>query len=517
MANRARWVGAFLRAAALAGGACDALLVGCTRQVHAPQIANIHVNNNPLNVLSAIVTFDAPGADSARAVYSTPGDTDAATPYVSVVGGAGRVVIVGLLPLSTYTITVQASGGHHQASATWGYGTRGLPSPVQAASLVSTGPFSRGLTLVSPLLDSASPNALRRGDRAIAVAFDALGRVRWYRQFDVAGSLALSQQPNGHFTIALPVAGWRKSGLNRDALLTDSGSVVRDVSAVLGGFEHAAVEWAEFLPSGDILHTYTAGAQETTSSQVLLMTGPAASPVLHLFGYTLRPRVGGLSPNRGDAASLDHQIVRQSPPGVIQFTWDAWDHYSVADWVDTTPAHPPIDVDHPNSLDFDLDGNYIASFPNLDAIVKVNAQTGAIIWQLGGRRNQFTIRDDPVGSFSGQYSAHVLPNGHLLIYDNGLRRIPRIPRAVEYALDVPHRVATLVWQYTPEPALSANALGSVQRLTNGNTLVGFGSVGQIEEVDPSGKTIAKATFAYNLRPEFYHATRIASLYQYERP
>ncbi len=139
------------------------------------------------------------------------------------------------------------------------------------------------------------------------------------------------------------------------------------------------------------------------------------------------------------------------------------------------------------------------------------------MWQFGGRRNQFAIRDDPLGSFSGQYSAHVLPNGHLLIYDNGLRRRPRIPRAVEYALDVPRRVATLVWEYTPEPALSANALGSVQRLSNGNTLVGFGSAGQIEEVDPRGKTVAKATFAYNLRPAFYHATRIASLYQYERP
>ena len=408
-------------------------------------------------------------------------------------------------------------GGRQQASATWGYATKGLPTPVQAASLVSTGPFSRGLTLVSPLLDSASPNALRRGNRAIAVAFDALGRLQWYRQFNVAGSLALSQQPNGHFTIALPLAGWSHSGLNRDAPPTDSGSVVRDVSAILGGFEHAAVEWAEFLPSGEILHTYTAGAGATTGSQALLMTGPASSPVLHLFGYTLQPRDGGLSPDGGNAASLGHQIVRESPPGVIQFRWDAWDHYNVADWVDTTPAHPPINVDHPNSLDFDLDGNYIASFPNLDAIVKVNAQTGAIMWQLGGRRNQFTFRDDPLGSFSGQYSAHVLPNGHLLIYDNGLRRRPRIPRAVEYALDIPHRVATLVWEYSPEPALSANALGSVQRLSNGNTLVGFGSAGQIEEVDPRGKTVAKATFAYNLRPAFYHATRIASLYQYERP
>ena len=296
MANRARWVGSFVRATALAVGAYGALLSGCTRQVHAPQIVNIHVENNPLNVLSAIVTFDAPGADSARAVYSTPGDTDAATPYVSVLGGTGRVVILGLLPLSTYTITVQAYAGHHQASATWGYWARGLPPPVQAASLVSTGPFSRGLTLVSPLLDSASPNGLRRGNRAIAVAFDALGRVRWYRQFDVAGSLSLSQQPNGHFTIALPLTGWKQDELNRTAPPTDSAPVVRDVSAILGGFEHAAVEWAEFLPSGEILHTYTAGTGETTGSQALLMTGPAfesGAPPLRL--HTAAARWGAVS------------------------------------------------------------------------------------------------------------------------------------------------------------------------------------------------------------------------------
>ena len=47
------------------------------------------------------------------------------------------------------------------------------------------------------------------------------------------------------------------------------------------------------------------------------------------------------------------------------------------------------DFDHPNSLDFDLDSNYVVSFRQLGAVVKVNAQKRRHpMWQLGGARNR---------------------------------------------------------------------------------------------------------------------------------
>ena len=489
-------------------------LLACSGHV---KVSNLHADANPLNVLSAIVTFSATGVDSARAVYSTSDDTVSTTPYVRVTGAVGRVPILGLLPFHTYAVTVQAWGGGHMTSANWGYATGGLPPWVQAASLVPTGTFSQGYTLVSPLRDSSPRSAALPPDDAIAVAFDALGRVRWYRVFPVVGSVELKQQPNGHFTIGLPMSGW---GSRRGSLVratTDSGRVGPQRQAVPGGFDGATVDFAEFLPTGEIIHRYSAGPGEFTGSHELLITGPDSNPVLHLFGYTRRPfdfsRLGGPANGSG----VGHQLIRESPPGVVEFKWDAWDHYGVTDWIEPTGAAPPDDFDHPNSLAFDLDSNYIVSFRNMGAVVKINAHSGAIMWQLGGARSQFTIRNDPLGFFSGQHSVRVLPNGHLLLYDNGLRHKPPVSRVVEYALDVPHRIATMVWEYRPQPGLFTVAFGSAQRLSNGNTLVGFGYAGEIHEVDARGKLVARGTFEYGLRPTFYRATRIASLYEYERP
>lgn len=486
-------------------------LAACAGNV---RVANVRAEANPFNVLSAIVTFTASGVDSARVLYTTPGDTDSATPYVPVTGAAGRIAILGLLPFHTYVITVEAWGGGYRSSAKWGYATGKLPARVQAASLVLSGTFSRGFTLVSPLRDSSPAYAKLPADSAIAVAFDALGRLQWYRIFPVVGSVELKQQRDGHFTMALPLSGWAPRGVHIRAT-TDSGSATPQRQAVPGGFDGATVAFADFLPDGQIVNWYDAGPGEFTGSHELLMTGTATNPVLHLFGYTRRPFDFTSLKGPANGSGVGHQLIRESPPGTVVFRWDAWDHYGAADWIEPTGAAPPDDFDHPNSLAFDLDSNYIVSFRNMGAIVKVNAHTGAIMWQLGGRRNQFTIRNDPLGGFSGQHCVRVLPNGHLLIYDNGLRHKPPVSRAVEYALDVPHRIATMVWQY--DANIFTIAFGSVQRLSNGNTLVGFGYAGEIHEVNPKGQLVAQASFAYGMRPAFYRATRIALLYQYERP
>ncbi len=496
----------FVRASARAVrlvAAC-AGIVACTRP---PGISDIGAVTNPLDALSAIVTFRAPCADSARIVYSTPADTASATPYAPVTNGAGRVVMLGLLPLSYYALTVQARCGHQQVVATWTYETPGLPPRVQKASLVPTGKFTRGLTLVSPLA------IIPTTDSAIAVAFDALGRLRWYRVFPVTGSVDLQQQPNGHFTILLPLSSWQFS----DRLVRGGPGTTALRHAVPGGYDGTPTEYVEFLPSGEIVNRYTAGPGEFTDAHEFVMTGTAANPVLHLFGYTRRPfdfaSLGGPS----NATGVGHQLIRESPPGVVEFRWDAWDHFGAADWIEPTGAAPPDDFDHPNSLTFDLDGNYIMSFRNMGAVVKVDMHSGAIMWQLGGRLNQFQIRNDPLRFFSGQHFVRVLPNGHLLLFDNGLRHKPAISRAVEYALDETHKVATMVWDYEPHPALLSTAFGSAQRLSNGNTLVGFGYPGQIHEVDAHGKPIAVATFSYGDQGTFYRALRIASLYEFERP
>ncbi|MCX6146448.1 MAG: aryl-sulfate sulfotransferase [Candidatus Kapabacteria bacterium] len=134
---------------------------------------------------------------------------------------------------------------------------------------------------------------------------------------------------------------------------------------------------------------------------------------------------------------------------------------------------------HINSLDLDLDGNFIISCRNISQIIKINRKTGEIIWRMGGKKNEFTFlnehEENSPNYFSFTHCVRVLPNGNLLIFDNGnLKKTPNYSRAIEYELDQTKKTAKLVWEYRHNPDIFTPNQGSVQRLKNGNTLIGWG-------------------------------------------
>jgi hypothetical protein len=114
----------------------------------------------------------------------------------------------------------------------------------------------------------------------------------------------------------------------------------------------------------------------------------------------------------------------------------------------------------------------------------------------------------------------VLPNGHFLLYDNGVSNTPGASRAVEYAVDESAKTATMVWQYVPQPSVFNQFTGSVQRLANGNTVVAWTNFGLIDEVAPSGALVNRMQI--NSAPGVaataaYRAIRIDNLYRYVKP
>src|SRR5260370_14661866 len=132
----------------------------------------------------------------------------------------------------------------------------------------------------------------------------------------------------------------------------------------------------EFRPDGEIVRTVVASPPFYTDPHELLLTASeAGGEWVHLFGYDLRrvdlSSLGG-SPN---ALLAGHVILRESLDGSVEFLWNSWDHITLQDWLNR-PANLAADTlddfDHPNSLAFDLDGNYIASFADLYEITKID-------------------------------------------------------------------------------------------------------------------------------------------------
>jgi Arylsulfotransferase (ASST) len=142
---------------------------------------------------------------------------------------------------------------------------------------------------------------------------------------------------------------------------------------------------------------------------------------------------------------------------------------------------------HTNAIHYyPTDDSYTVGDRNPDLYVKLS-RAGALIWQFGGKNPK-----DPSKFFSGvptwsiNHGHQLLTDGTFLFFNNGANE------AWEYQLDTSNMTATSNWHYTASGATS-QVLGDVQRLPNGNILVTFSTSGQIHEVDPSGKLVAKFT------------------------
>jgi len=177
--------------------------------------------------------------------------------------------------------------------------------------------------------------------------------------------------------------------------------------------------------------------------------------------------------------------------------WRGWDHFDI---LDSDSEHPLTDhfisFPHMNAIDIDTDGHILLSSRRLNEITKINRYTGDIIWRLGGKNNQFTFLNDPLNGFKAQHDIRSLGAGRYTLFDNGNNRSPQISRAVEYAIDASAMTATLVWQFRDLPDRFSWAMGNVQRLPNGNTLINWASAEhpKITEVTPSGTKAFELNF-----------------------
>jgi len=458
--------------------------VGTTPERAAMRVANVTAAPNPLNALSLIVTFDATEVDSARVTYERAGLT-LATPFARVGNGRATVAVLGLDAETAYRVRLEAYGaGSTMAPAAIDAVTGALPQGLRGVRFSGAGQPSRGYTLVVPI---AAPT----DTVAYVIAFDSTGRLAWYREFTNAGwTIEAKQQPNGHITVYLGRSyGWQPT----------------------------PGKFVELGPAGDIVRTFAARTVPYTDPHELRFTmrGEAVAEV-HLLGYRMeRVDLSALG-GRADTALAVHVLERQTADGQPALVWDAGLSYSPADWPRSLGF--PSDLVHPSAFAIDRDGDYVVSLQAIDEVVNVDARTGRARWRFGGGRNDFTILDDPLTGFRGQHSVQVLENGNLLFLDNRRGAVPSSARAVEYALDTRTMTARLVWEFRPSPAITSPIMGSVQRLANGNTVIGFAIPGRVLEVDRGGRVVSDAMLSTNGAPtQFYRAIRIASLYTYSPP
>jgi hypothetical protein len=458
----------------------------CDCTLAPPSVTSVSVSPNPENALSAIVTIETRHAYAAGVACA--GSAEVA-PLQTISDTVVHLTLLSLAPGETCQPVLHAVGVNGTADTMLAPFTAGvLPAGLEDVHLALTGRPPPGYTLLEVSRDSV----------AYIAAFDTAGEIRWYRRFAVqAGEFALNaaQQANGDFTVYIGKSTGSDSSNGRFDEVSPDGALVRSWTAPAGLFtdpHELLVNDRDGVPTGYMI---------TYDFRSLDLTGLGGLPTQTVAGHTLLHLTGA------DGAD---------------FRWSAWDHVAAADWLfapPNLPQAPVVDLDHANSLAIAADGNIIASFLTLGEVDEIDRETGHVLWRFGGIHNQFTIVGDPLGGFGPQHDVRELPNGDLLMFDNGIVHAPAESRAVEYRLDTQAMTATFVWEYRHSPPLVAPFVGSARRLANGHTLVGFGALSRVVDVAPDGAVTWEGQLMVGGKPAtyFYRATRLASLYRYDPP
>jgi hypothetical protein len=247
-------------------------------------------------------------------------------------------------------------------------------------------------------------------------------------------------QPNGYLTYIMENTPY--------FMVMDSTYTVIDSFRTMNGYFTDEHDF-QMLDDGHVL--IAAYDYQTVDMSVIV---PGGNPEATVIGYVIQE----LDSNKN-----------------VVFQWRTWDYVQITEATYMGFGGSTIDYVHGNTLELDDDGHILTSFRNMESMTKINRQTGEIIWRLGGVSNQFDIANDSL-RWSRQHDIRRLPNGHITIYDNA--RLYPYPynnsHASEYALDEDSMTCTLIWEYANYPRVYGPFMGNAQRLSNGNTMIGWG-------------------------------------------
>jgi arylsulfotransferase ASST len=446
------------------------LLASCTGErtsapPAAPTIDDVSVVAIPSNALGAIVRVRVQGADSVAVLFRTTAadsTADSVTPVVPVVGDTAAMPVLGLLPATPYVVRALARGpGGATLSGETGFTTDTLPSDLPSYVVDASDP---------------APGYVAFAAGKYGLVLDNSGRVVWYHRFEPNGPfLNFEAQPNGRY-VGLPVTP-DPSDVETFVEVDPLGVETRRLGCA-GGLPTRFHDLIA-LPAGD----YWIMCDEVRTMDLSALGGQAAARVMGTV------------------------VQHVAADGTLLFQWDPFDHFAITDLDSASRAGANVNWTHGNALAFDADGNLLVSFRSLNEITKIDLATGAVLWRMGGLRNEFTFEGTPMPAFARQHGLRLAGSGALLLVDNS--GDPTATHAEEYVIDgVQHR-ATLQRSLSSIPAVVDLLGGSVQELPGGHVLVSFGSGGRVEEYDASGAVVWRIE-----SPGYvFRAQRIRSLYQ----
>jgi hypothetical protein len=200
--------------------------------------------------------------------------------------------------------------------------------------------------------------------------------------------------------------------------------------------------------------------------------------------------------------------------GKLLFEWRATDHISMRE-VFTTPnrkdgygtsKEDSFDFFHINSVDKMESGDYLISARYMHAAVAISGKTGEVLWQLGGKHNNFKDLGGAL-NFAWQHHVRWLGNNTLSLFDNHYNTVLHGPtqhsKGMIIQLDLENMTAKRIGRYVHPDGVLNVSQGSVQIVPeSGNVLVGFGNAPTYVEYTREGDVLCAAHWAADIAYKF---------------
>jgi hypothetical protein len=427
-----------------------------------PAVLGSAVAPNVNNALSLIVSARVRRADSVAVRYGTSTSLDSISPAVKASGDSAIIPVLGLLPGTAYNLNVVAFGsGRVVTGELLSFTTDTLPEDLP--HFTTSG-------------DDPSPGYVVFGSGRYGLAIDNTGRVVWYHRFRDGPGLNFEAEPTGTY-------------------------VARPTTPDPNDLD----PWVEIDPSGNAVRTF--GCARNLQSRFHDLITEADGAYWIMCDQVRTMDLSDMGGNKG-AKVMGTVVQHVSATGQLLFEWSPFDAFDVADLDSASRSGSSVNWTHGNSIDLDADGNLLVSFRNLNEITKIDTRTGAVLWRMGGTRNQFTFEGARTPPFAFQHALRSTGPGEFVLLDN--MGDPTVSRVERFTYDATTRTARMTGSYAPEPAAISQTGGSAQTLPNGRTLVSFGPAGRVEEVDSAGRVM----WRIEGNPGYvFRAQRVRSLYR----
>jgi hypothetical protein len=212
---------------------------------------------------------------------------------------------------------------------------------------------------------------------------------------------------------------------------------------------------------------------------ILLRNGNVLLLCLVQLPRELVPKIkGGMPGSEHHGIMYGDRLVEMTTDGRIVWEYPTWEHLDPETDRITAIQEPRDAWTNGNGLAELPNGDIVVSFRTISTVIIIDRKTGEIIWKLGAP------------PLCGQHAPTPLPNGNLLIFDNGPHRLDH-PMPFSRVIEVDVTTKQIVWKYQEkrEYEFFSPRISNAQRLPNGNTLICEGDFGRLFEVTREGELV----------------------------